>query len=139
MPTDGIFNKTFSLLERSLDLRSLNQRVLASNIANMDTPNYKAFELVVAEEMNRSAESGAKIPFVQTHANHLAGRTEPSNQVRLKTAQAPDFSLRGDGNTVDIERTMGNLAENTLLYNTAVQLLNKKFSILKNAINGGNR
>ena len=139
MPTDGIFNNTFSLLERSLDLRSLNQRVLASNIANMDTPNYKAFELVVAEEMKRETESGAKIPFVRTHTNHLAGKTEPSNQVRFKTAKAPDFSLRGDGNTVDIERTMGNLAENTLLYNSAVQLINKKFSILKNAINGGNR
>lgn len=139
MPTNGIFNKTFSLLERSLDLRSLNQRVLASNIANMDTPNYKAFELLVAEEMNRYTESDAKVPFVRTHANHLAGRTESSNQVRFKTAKAPDFSLRGDGNTVDIERTMGDLAENTLLYNTAIQLINKKFSLLKNAINGGNR
>jgi flagellar basal-body rod protein FlgB len=137
--SDGIFNKTISLLERSLDLRSMNQRVLASNIANMDTPNYKAFELVVAEEMNRYTESDAKIPFVRTHANHLAGGPEPSNQVQLKTAKAPDFSLRGDGNTVDIERTMGNLAENTLLFNTAVQLINKKFSILKNAINGGGR
>ena len=139
MPTDGIFNKTFSLLERSLNLRSLNQRVLASNIANMDTPHYKAFELAVAEEMKRYAEGGAKIPFERTHANHLPGRTDPSNQVALKTAKAPDCSLRGDGNTVDIERTMGNLAENTLLYNTAVQLINKKFSWLKNAINGGSR
>ena len=139
MPTDGIFNKTITLLERSLDLRSLNHRVLASNIANMDTPNYKAFELVVAEEMNRYAEPNPKIPFVRTHANHLPGNTQPSNPVTLKTAKAPEFSLRGDGNTVDIERTMGNLAENTLLYNTAIQLINKKFSGLINVIKGGSR
>jgi len=139
VPTNGIFDNTFSLLERSLDLRSLNHRVLASNIANMDTPNYKAFELVVAEEMQRDPESGAKIPFVRTHINHLPGKTEPSNQVRLKTARAPDFSLRGDGNTVDIERTMGKLAENTLLYNSAVQLIAKKFSGLRIAIKGGDR
>ena len=139
MPTDGIFDKTITLLERSLDLRSLNHRVLASNIANMDTPNYKAFEVIVAEEMNRYTESAAKIPFVRTHANHLPDTTQPSNQVSLKTAKAPDFSLRGDGNTVDIERTMGNLAKNTLLYNTAVQLITKKFNGLKNVIKGDSR
>ena len=139
MPTDGIFDKTISLLERSLDLRSLNHRVLASNIANMDTPNYKAFEVLVAQEMNRYTESAAKIPFVRTHANHLPDKTQPSNQVSLKAVKAPDFSLRGDGNTVDIERTMGNLAKNTLLYNTAVQLITKKFNGLKNVIKGGSR
>lgn len=139
MPINGIFSNTISLLERSLDLRSLNHRVLASNIANMDTPNYKAFELVVAEEMKRKPGSGLKIPVVRTHADHLPGRTPSSDQVRFKSAKAPDFSLRGDGNTVDIDRTMGNLAENTLLYNTAIQLIAKKFSGLKNAITGGNR
>jgi len=139
MPTDGIFSKTISLLERSLDLRSLNHRVLASNIANMDTPNYKAFELIVADEMKRYAEPAAPIAFVRTHANHLPGKTQSSNEVQLKTAKAPDFSLRGDGNTVDIERTMGKLAENTLLYNTATQLIAKKFNGLKNVIKGGSR
>ena len=137
MPTDGIFDKTISLLERSLDLRSLNHRVLASNIANMDTPNYKAFEVLVAQEMNRYTESAAKIPFVRTHANHLPDKTQPSNQVSLKAVKAPDFSLRGDGNTVDIDRTMGKLAENTLLYNAATQLISKKFKGLKSVIKGG--
>jgi len=49
VPTNGIFHDTISLLERSLNLRSLQHRVLASNIANMDTPNYKAVELAVTE------------------------------------------------------------------------------------------
>jgi flagellar basal-body rod protein FlgB len=137
MPSDGIFNKTISLLERSLDLRSLNHRVLASNIANMDTPNYKAFELIVAEEMQRNPESDPKIPFVRTHSNHLPRLRESADLLTLKAAKAPDFNLRGDGNTVNIERTMGNLAKNTLLYNTAVQLISKKFSGLKNVIKGG--
>jgi len=89
--------------------------------------------------MKRKPGSGLKIPVVRTHADHLPGRTPSSDQVRFKSAKAPDFSLRGDGNTVDIDRTMGNLAENTLLYNTAIQLIAKKFSGLKNAITGGNR
>ena len=139
MPTDGVFSKTISLLERSLDLRSLNQRVLASNIANMDTPNYKAVELGVVEEMNRKKEPNPGISLVRTHVNHLPIKNKAMNQVKLKTAKAPDFSIRGDGNTVDIDRTMGKLAKNTLLYNAAAQLLSSKFKGLKNAIKGGSQ
>ncbi|CAB1059728.1 Flagellar basal-body rod protein FlgB [Olavius sp. associated proteobacterium Delta 1] len=138
MPTDGIFDRTISLLERSLNLRSLNQRVLASNIANMDTPNYKAVELIVAEEMNRKEESNSGISLVRTHVNHLPIKNKAMNTVKLKAAKAPDFSIRGDGNTVDIDRTMGRLAKNTLLFNAATQLISNKFKGLKNAMKGGN-
>jgi len=137
VPTNGIFNQTISLLEKSLNLRSLNQRVLASNIANMDTPNYKAVELAVAEEMNRKQESNPGIALVRTHVNHLPVSNKPMNNVKLKTAKAPDFSLRGDGNTVDIDRTMGKLAENNLLYNAATRLISSKFKGLKSAMKGG--
>jgi flagellar basal-body rod protein FlgB len=125
------------LLEKSLDLRSLNQRVLASNIANMDTPNYKAVELEIAEEMNRKKESNPGLTLVRTHVNHLPSKHQAANGVKLKTAKAPDFSLRGDGNTVDIDRTMGQLAKNTLLFNAATQLISNKFKGLKNAMKGG--
>ena len=137
MPSDGIFNRTISLLERSLNLRSLNQRVLASNIANADTPNYKAVELAVAEEMNRQRDPRPGIRLARTHVDHLPVQNAPRNNIRLRTAKAPDFSLRGDGNTVDIDRTMGKLAENTLLYNTATQLISSKFKGLRKVINGG--
>ena len=137
MSTDGIFNQTISLLERFLDLRSLNQRVLGSNIANMDTPNYKAVELEVAEEMNRKKESNPGLSLVRTHVNHLPVKHQAMNRVKLKTAKAPDFSLRGDGNTVDIDRTMGRLAKNSLLFNAATQLISSKFKGLKNAMKGG--
>lgn len=139
MPQDGIFNQTISLLEKSLDLRSLNQRVLASNVANMDTPNYKAVELAVSEEMNREVQPEGGLALVRTHTNHLPIKYETAHQVRLKAAAAPDFSLRGDGNTVDIDQTMGKLAKNTLLYNAATQLISHKFNGLKNAIKGGNK
>jgi flagellar basal-body rod protein FlgB len=139
LPTDGIFNKTISLLERSLDLRSLNQRVLASNIANQDTPNYKAVELAVTEEMNRKKESNPGLSLVRTHIKHLPIKNRAGNGVKLKTAKAPDFSLRGDGNTVDIDRTMGDLSKNTLLYNAATQLISDKFKGLKNAMKGGSQ
>ena len=139
MPTNGLFRDTISLLERSLNLRSLQHRVLASNIANMDTPNYKAVELAVAEEMSKKQGSASGIQLVQTQHGHLPLKHNPSDRVKLKTARPPEFSLRGDGNTVDLDRTMGRLAENTLLYKTAAQIISQKFSGLKNAIRGGNK
>jgi flagellar basal-body rod protein FlgB len=137
VPTNGLFNDTISLLERSLNLRSLQHRALASNIANMDTPNYKAVELAVAEEMSGNQDSDSGIQLVQTQPGHLPLKDNAAENVKLKVAKPPEFSLRGDGNTVDLDRTMGSLAENTLLYKTAAQLISQKFSGLKNAIKGG--
>jgi flagellar basal-body rod protein FlgB len=137
VPTNGIFRETISLLERSLNLRSLQHRVLASNIANMDTPNYKAVEIAVAEEMSGNQDSAPGMQLVQTQPSHLPFKHNTANNVKLKFAKPPEFSLRGDGNTVDLDRTMGRLAENTLLYKTAAQLISQKFSGLKKAIRGG--
>ena len=137
MTTNGLFRGTFSLLERSMNLRSLQHRVLASNIANIDTPNYKAVELAVSEEMNRNQRPVPGIQLVRTQPGHLPIHNHSTDNVKLKMAKPPDFSLRGDGNTVDLDRTMGKLAKNTLLYRTAAQLISRKFSGLKNAIKGG--
>ena len=137
MPTIGLFRDTISLLERSLNLRSLQHRVLASNIANIDTPNYKAVELAVEEEMKRKNDNSSNIELVRTRPDHLPLRHSPAGHVNLKVAGPPNFSLRGDGNTVDLDRTMGKLAENTILYKTAAQIISQKFSGLKNAIKGG--
>ena len=137
MPTNGLFRDTISLLERSLNIRSMQHRVLASNVANMDTPNYKAVELAVVEEMNRNQDSNSGIQLVRTQTGHLPLKQNPSDSVELKVAKSPEFSLRGDGNTVDLDRTMGKLAENTLLYKAAAQIISQKFSGLKRAIRGG--
>jgi flagellar basal-body rod protein FlgB len=139
MPTNGLFCDTISLLERSLNIRSLQHRVLSSNIANMDTPNYKAVELAVAEEINSSQDSARSIQLLQTQPGHLPLNQGPADYVKLKVAKPPEFSVRGDGNTVDLDRTMGKLAENTLLYKTAAQLISQKFSGLKSAIRGGSK
>ena len=137
MPSDGIFNETISLLERSLDLRSQQHRVLSSNIANMDTPNYQAFELVVEEEINKERDFPRNIQLVRTHSNHLPINVTSTDNVKLKAVDPFELSLRGDGNTVNVDRTMGKLAENTILYKTAAQLISKKLTGLKNAIKGG--
>jgi flagellar basal-body rod protein FlgB len=137
MPTDSLFSGTIATLAKSLNLRSIQHKALASNIANMDTPNYKAVELDVAEKMNKSKGSVPGIQLVRTQAAHLQFRSDRADNVKLKAVTPPALSLRGDGNTVDIDRTMGKLAENTLLYNATAQLISRKFKGLKNVIKGG--
>ena len=138
MPLDKIFSDTITTLEKSLNLRSIQNRALASNIANMDTPNYKAVELDVAEKMNPKKGQVPGIKLVQTHADHIQIRNNRSDSIKLKAVTPTAYNLRGDGNTVDIDRTMGKLAENTLLYNAAAQLISKKLKGLSNVIKGGN-
>jgi flagellar basal-body rod protein FlgB len=138
MPLEKIFGDTITTLEKSLNLRSIQNRALASNIANMDTPNYKAVELDVAEKMNPKKGQVPGIKLVRTHADHLQIRNNRSDSIKLEAVTPTAYNLRGDGNTVDIDRTMGKLAENTLLYNAAAQLISKKLKGLSNVIKGGN-
>ena len=137
MPTEKIISETITNLAKSLNLRSIQHKALASNIANMDTPNYKAVELDVAEKMQKNKGSVPGLRLARTHNGHLQFRSHRTDRVELKKMTPPAYSLRGDGNTVDIDRTMGKLAENTLMYRTTAQLISKKFKGLKNVIKGG--
>ena len=137
MSSSHLFSETISYLERSLNLRSKRHRVLSANIANIDTPNYKAFDLVLEDEFKRPPGNGGKIQLKRTHTNHLPLERQPLDRVTLKRSDGPDFSLRGDGNTVDLDKTMGDMAENTVLFKTAAQIISKKFQGLKEVIKGG--
>jgi flagellar basal-body rod protein FlgB len=133
----GIFDGTISLLQKSLNVRSVQHQVLSSNVANADTPNYKAFEVAVDEELRKLDTGKARIQLARTQSSHLpVGRAEV-DRVTLRNSPAPTLSLRADGNTVDLDRTMGDLSENTIKYKTSAQLIGMKFKSLLNAIQGG--
>jgi flagellar basal-body rod protein FlgB len=134
-----LFSNTISFLEKSLNLRSKRHHVLAANIANMDTPNYKAFDLVIEEAFKNAANGGRNLNLVRTHADHLPIKNNRMDRVTLTRAEEQEFSLRGDGNTVDLDKTMGDVAENTLLFKTAAQIISRKFKGLKNVIEGGGK
>lgn len=138
METNRLFSGSISLLTRVLDLRSQNHNLIASNIANADTPEYKAFHLQIDEEMKKLTGSPQKINLHRTRAEHLPLREHRSDRVKITRDKAPAFGLRGDGNTVDIDRSMARLSENSLRYNTVAQIIQKKLQGLKSAIQGGN-
>ena len=143
MSSDGIFNQTISFLERSLDLRSRKHDAIVSNVANIDTPNFKAFDVMVEDELQKldqSAGAGAGVRMETTREGHMEIQRNP---IRMTTARSQDGSdihlKRRDGNTVDLDREMAAMAENSLMYSLSAQIVAKKFQSLRNVIEGGNR
>lgn len=137
MESQGLFKGTFPLLEKALDLRSLKHNVTVSNIANKDTPNYKAFDLIVEEELEKVMGSGKELGLIRTRRGHLPGRGVGGGAVRLRIDNTSQLSLKRDGNTVNIDKEMAKLSENNLMYNALAQIISRKFKGLKDVIQGG--
>ncbi len=139
METNGLYSGTFPILERALDLRSRRHHLLASNIANLDTPGYKAFDIMVEEELQKTAGQRVdnSLPMARTDARHQVGELSPENGVQTRFAEPQLYSLRGDGNSVDIDKTVTNLTKNNLMYHISAQIITGKFASLLSVIRGG--
>lgn len=136
MPDMKIFDKSMVLLQKVLDLRLQNQQVIASNIANADTPGYSPVHLEFEEELQKAAAIPEKSP-VKTHNTHFPINGGNLESVQAKLVRTPSKSGIGDGNSVKVNQEMVSLAENQLLYEAAVQILNKKLGLLKYVSQGG--
>jgi flagellar basal-body rod protein FlgB len=118
-----LFDKTLTVLERSLDVRLQRQNLLSSNAANLDTPDYK----------ERDLDFGAAMAGVLA-----ADGAEARDQAVQSATHEVDDSVAGlDGNTVDLDRTMTAMAENGLQYSAATRAVSKKLAILKYVANDG--
>jgi flagellar basal-body rod protein FlgB len=137
MKTNMLFGKTLASLESTLNLRSMNQKLIVSNIANMDTPNFKAFKMMMDEEMQTASAASAPLSMTRTQPGHLVTTPAAVDLERVERVENDPMSLRGDGNTVELDQEMTNLAENSLLYNAATRIVATKFRFLKDAIKGG--
>lgn len=123
----------------ALALRGQRTRMLANNIANADTPGFKAqdidFKAVLAERMGeRSGQSPSGITATTTHARHLPGSSvsDEGTQVRYRTPLMPSL----DGNTVDAQVEQAQFAENSLKFMASLRFLNGKLASMTTAIKG---
>ncbi len=135
----GIFNSTvFTLAQKSLDFRIQRHDLLASNVANKDTPAYQAEDLVFRARLEKALHADEPGMLKTTNSRHFDGRqTPPLEEVEaqriLSAAPFPDF----DGNTVDLDREMAKIAENQLMYNASLRMLSHQFRMLKSVISEG--
>jgi flagellar basal-body rod protein FlgB len=133
-----LFGGSLNLAAKALNLRAQRHEMIVSNLANADTPGYKAFDLMVEASMQQQSASGNDLNVNRTHPGHLpsARATEPTFTPEIVRLPEKD-NLRGDGNTVDMDREMASLSSNQLLYRASAQIVVKNFQALKNVITGG--
>ena len=137
MASQGLFKGAFPVLEKALDLRSLKHSLIASNIANKDTPNYKAFDLMVEEELEKTMGRGNPAQLKRTQREHLSGKEVYRVTGKSMSDTSNLFSLRLDGNSVDVDKEMAKLSKNNLLYDALAQIVSRKFRGLRDVIKGG--
>ena len=123
-----------SVYSQALNLRTQRHQVLASNIANADTPNYKArdfnFESAMQNAMSGRAQAGG-ISLATTSAGHIGGGSGSGTaqlQFRKETQSAVD------GNTVDMDVERAQITDNAMQYQILTQLIGDKFKGIRSAL-----
>jgi flagellar basal-body rod protein FlgB len=136
MPGIQQFDTTMKLLQKVLDLRSKNQEIIGSNIANAETPGYTAQSFSFEEQL-RDALSDNGLRPVTTRPNHFPIAPSSLEQITGVVTAPKDATGIGDQNTVSVDQEMIKLSKNQILYEATVTMLNKKMSMIKYAANGG--
>tara|TARA_R110001583_G_scaffold47264_2_gene148088 strand:+ start:5166 stop:5564 length:399 start_codon:yes stop_codon:yes gene_type:complete len=127
------FSKGFELQAQGIQIRAKRAEVIASNIANADTPGYKAKGMNFQKAMQQASQQ-QQMGMSRTNAKHFDVRTELNNNVDFRIPNQPDT---GDGNTVDVQVERNLFLENSLEYNAGVQFLSGAIKAMKNVITGG--
>ena len=117
----AIIDRAFSIHDDALQFRSRRSSVLAANIANADTPNYKARDMDFAAMMENAKSSHARFEMARTHQNHLEMSGQAGDDLVL---YRNPLQASLDGNTVDMPSEQARFSENALQYQTSMTFLN---------------
>lgn len=123
----NVFDKTMSVLERQMDLRFKRHVVLSGNVANNETPNYRAREVDFAGELQRVIH-GDTGKLEKTNAKHMevSGPKKGSHVIYDNSG-----AVGANGNNVDLDIAMGKLSSNARAYTGAASLLQMKLRIFR--------
>ena len=134
---DGMF-KSVDLLQKGLSAAWTRNAIIRNNIANVETPDFKASDLEFESLMAQALEGGTGFRGTKTHERHINigsgyGYTA-FEDVQPRIYKRNDTSMRFDGNNVDIESENVKLAQNSLLYNALIEKMNSELRRLTAAI-----
>jgi flagellar basal-body rod protein FlgB len=121
-----LFDKTIDVLDKSMDLYLLRQQITADNIANAETPLFKARRVDFESELQRVVQE-----------NEAGIITRDLASVKPTIYEDPHSETGQDLNTVDMDREMSEMTKNDIRYSAATQTISKKFALLKYAIGEG--
>ncbi|MDQ0217081.1 flagellar basal body rod protein FlgB [Peribacillus cavernae] len=128
-----LFSNTFQTLENALNYSGTKQKVISQNIANADTPNYKAKDVQFTASFQNELQ--ASIHAFRTESRHYDFQMKPPIQSGIVTKNSLQYN--NNGNSVDMDQEMSDLATNQIYYNAVADRLNGKFQSMQNVIRGG--
>lgn len=127
------FDNALGIHEQALTARSRRAEVLANNLANADTPGFKARDVDFQAMLDKATESTQGLAMSRTHDSHLdVSGSGLSQELLYRVPHQPSI----DGNTVDAQQEQTRYMRNAMDFQASFQFLNSKFSGLKKAITG---
>lgn len=118
-------DKGFGILHRIVQAAKTRQKVIASNIANADTPGYKARDVKFGNFLEK------EVRLLNTDPRHMGGKKGIEVKGTMIIEDNPSWS---DRNNVELNVEVAKMTENALLHDTAIKILNTKIKMFKNAI-----
>ena len=127
-------DKTLKALAASLKFREMRQEIISSNVANAETPGYKTKRVDFESALARALDVDGKMQMKTTDERHFDVGNGGFGNLKPEIYEDPNGVVSDDGNTVDRDAELAKMAENKILYDAAVQLINKKTALMKYAV-----
>ncbi|MGB5106726.1 MAG: flagellar basal body rod protein FlgB [Candidatus Zixiibacteriota bacterium] len=121
------------IYSRLADLASTRQKVVASNIANVNTEGYEKRQIDFDKELRKAIDKPST-PGITTHPQHIPLGNSPDGAPKIERVKKTDNDT--GMNSVDIDEEMANLAQTQIIFEFGADMLARKFKALKSAIRG---
>ncbi|MDI6604706.1 MAG: flagellar basal body rod protein FlgB [Thermoanaerobacteraceae bacterium] len=132
----GLDFGNINFMGKALDAAMLKNNVIANNIANVDTVGFKKSE-VRFDEILKDSIDNQKLQGLITNSKHIPIGVPSLDDIKPQVIQDNNTSMRLDGNNVDIDAEMSNLAKNQIYYNAIVQRVNGELTSIMTAVKDG--
>jgi flagellar basal-body rod protein FlgB len=118
-------------LYEQLNFRGEKQKVISSNIANINTPNYKTKDLIFEDEL-KSADNSLKLK--QTNSKHITSIDNGLSTINPKLIQVKGLEEQNDGNNVNLDSQMGEMSKNKILFDAIQSSIKRDSRLFKSVI-----
>lgn len=131
----NVNDKTLQALAAGLKFREMRQEIISSNIANAETPGYKSMRLDFEKALARALDVDGELTMKVEDADHFAVGGGGFENLQPEVREDTNGVVNESGNTVNREDEMARMAQNKIMYDALVQLMNKKLGLKKYVIN----
>lgn len=124
-----VHDKTINALKAAMNFRQMRHEVISSNVANAETPGYKAKRVDFEKALARALDVDGQLGMRVDESGHYDVGSGGFDNLEPEIYDDPNGVVSEDGNTVDREAEMAAMAENKIMYDAAVEMLNRKLGL----------